>query len=109
MPTRSPKHVPNPTSPAPVHQFRRPSITKLGYDSAWSRFRRWFAGQVPPVCVQCGHAGADGDGTMHLDHITPLASGGQRLDPANVQWLCVGCHSRKTAREDGGFGRAKAT
>lgn len=28
-------------------------------------------------------------------------------DPSNWQPLCAGCHSTKTAKEDGGFGRPK--
>jgi len=46
---------------------------------------------------------------MHLDHIVPLAAGGERLDASNVQWLCIACHSVKTAREDGGFGKVKTS
>jgi 5-methylcytosine-specific restriction protein A len=41
---------------------------------------------------------------MHLDHVIPLAQGGTN-DPDNLQWLCAGCHSRKTVEQDGGFGR----
>jgi 5-methylcytosine-specific restriction endonuclease McrA len=33
---------------------------------------------------------------MHLDHIVPLADGGERLDPDNVRWLCHSCHSART-------------
>ncbi len=41
------------------------------------------------------------------DHIVPH-KGDQRLfwDPENRQTLCEHCHNRKTALEDGGFGRA---
>jgi hypothetical protein len=33
------------------------------------------------------------------DHRVELKDGGARLDPANVDLLCHGCHQRKTARE----------
>jgi len=29
------------------------------------------------------------------DHIRPLSAGGARLDPANLQSLCVSCNRRK--------------
>lgn len=40
----------------------------------------------------------------HVDHILARAKGGAALDPANLRSLCASCHSRKTARADGGFG-----
>jgi 5-methylcytosine-specific restriction protein A len=39
-----------------------------------------------------------------VDHIVPVARGGALLDWDNLQSMCHGCHSRKTASEDGGFG-----
>ena len=39
-----------------------------------------------------------------VDHIVPLARGGARLNPANLQSLCKRCHSKKTVNQDGGFG-----
>lgn len=41
----------------------------------------------------------------HVDHVVPLERGGARFDEGNLQPLCAPCHSRKTARQDGGFGR----
>lgn len=40
----------------------------------------------------------------HVDHILAVSRGGGALDPANLRSLCAPCHSRKTARADGGFG-----
>jgi 5-methylcytosine-specific restriction protein A len=41
------------------------------------------------------------------DHIVPHRGDPALLwDPANLQALCARCHNRKTALEDGGFGRA---
>lgn len=46
--------------------------------------------------VICG-----GKGQAHVDH----ADGDpNNNDPSNLRTMCVACHSRKTAREDGGFG-----
>jgi 5-methylcytosine-specific restriction protein A len=37
----------------------------------------------------------------HVDHVIPLRDGGAAWDRDNLQALCVGCHSRKTAHEIG--------
>jgi 5-methylcytosine-specific restriction protein A len=39
-----------------------------------------------------------------VDHIVPRSAGGADT-PGNLQPLCRPCHSRKTARFDGGYGR----
>ena len=42
----------------------------------------------------------------HVDHIVTIRRDpSKRLDPANLQSLCVSCHSVKTATEDKGKGR----
>ncbi len=38
-----------------------------------------------------------------VDHIVPLAAGGSNTID-NLQPLCRSCHSKKTVKEDGGFG-----
>jgi 5-methylcytosine-specific restriction endonuclease McrA len=38
-----------------------------------------------------------------LDHTTPRKAGGADI-AHNLVWLCHSCHSRKTARHNGGFG-----
>lgn len=35
----------------------------------------------------------------HVDHITPLAEGGDRYDPANMQSLCEPHHTTKTTAD----------
>ncbi|WEG14915.1 HNH endonuclease [Pullulanibacillus sp. KACC 23026] len=47
--------------------------------------------------------------SRHTDHIKPVSGPNDPLfwDPNNHQALCVSCHSTKTAKEDGGFGRRK--
>jgi 5-methylcytosine-specific restriction protein A len=44
-----------------------------------------------------------GKGQAHVDHIDGDPNNNE---PVNLRTLCVCCHSRKTAREDGGFGHA---
>lgn len=55
-----------------------------------------------PLCALCGAPSSD------LDHKKPH-KGDLRLfwDTDNWQALCAGCHSRKTAEEDGGFGNRR--
>lgn len=56
-----------------------------------------------PLCAACLAIGRITTAT-EVDHIMPLAKGGSN-DLTNLQSLCKRCHSRKTATEDGGFGR----
>jgi hypothetical protein len=80
----------------------RPSASDRGYDSEWRDFRKSYARAVPPVCVDCGHAGESDE--MDLDHIVPIQDGGAKYHPDNLAWRCGqrsgnGCHRRKTARQ----------
>lgn len=76
----------------------RPSSAARGYDATWQRARLMWL-RANPLCAMCGMSASC------VDHIVPLAAGGERLDDSNFQSLCTSCHSRKTACEDGGFGR----
>jgi 5-methylcytosine-specific restriction enzyme A len=86
----------------------RESAHSRGYTRAWRRFRLRVLADVGrveyphggPLCVTCGGEATD------VDHITPHGGNdGLMYANANVQSLCESCHSRKTATEDGGFGR----
>lgn len=80
----------------------KPKSSKFGnsrFDGAfynskeWKQFRKWIEGQRPKVCIMCGRD------AYYLDHIIPISQGGKRLNPDNVQWLCVRCHAAKTNKE----------
>lgn len=73
------------------------SAAKRGYGRAWEHTRRQVL-QEEPVCKICDRALS-----QCVDHILPKARGGTD-DRENLQGLCLPCHSRKTAEEDGGFG-----
>jgi 5-methylcytosine-specific restriction enzyme A len=45
-----------------------------------------------PLCP-CGQIATD------VDHITPIAKGGDPWTPANLQALCAPCHGQKTRAE----------
>ena len=77
----------------------RPSPASRGYDANWRRLRDAHLRQEP-ACRECGQP------ATCVDHIVPLRYGGTH-DPGNLQSLCGPCHSRKTAREDGGWGNAR--
>jgi len=59
----------------------------------WKRFRKWYGGTHPRLCVKCGRE------AKYLDHIVPISEGGARLSEDNVQWLCTRCNSDKTNRD----------
>lgn len=80
----------------------RPTAWRRGYGRGWKALRAYVL-SIEPTCRTCR---ADGRVTpaTDVDHVVPLARGGSN-DIGNLQPLCHACHSRKTAREDGGFGR----
>lgn len=77
----------------------RLSAYARGYTSTWSKASRQFL-KEHPLCAVCGKPATE------TDHIVPH-KGNKELfwDVSNWQPLCHECHSRKTATEDGGFGR----
>jgi len=101
MPQRPPRH--RPLTARPKRDDRARAHTR-GYDAAWRRFRFHYAGVCPPICVDCGYAGASRE--MELDHITPLDAGGAKFDASNLAWRCGQralsgnfCHAKKTAAD----------
>lgn len=90
-----------------VHRSRGPASSSPGsYGRAWRRLRRLVL-RLQPFCVDpFGHHAVDGrfEVATEVDHIVPRRAGGKDVIE-NLQSLCITCHSRKTARFDGGFGR----
>lgn len=82
---------------------KRESSYSRGYDSKWRKARKYFL-QDNPLCVHCEKEGRVVPAT-DVDHIIPH-KGDMNLfwDQSNWQSLCKECHSRKTVKEDGGFG-----
>jgi 5-methylcytosine-specific restriction protein A len=82
---------------------RRGTAAQRGYGGTWRKRRLGVLERDHYQCQRCGvPVGRSG----HVDHIVSLAEGGDDSDE-NLQTLCAGCHSRKTAREDGGFGHGR--
>lgn len=81
---------------------------RRAYNSVrWIRFRNWYL-QKNPLCVKCELEGLTTPAT-DVDHIVPISTpeDPKFVDPDSVQSLCHSCHSKKTATEDGGFGRKR--
>jgi 5-methylcytosine-specific restriction protein A len=82
---------------------RRREATKGVYKTKqWEMVRR-FVLRRDPICKVCDSALA-----TEVDHIVPLAEGGNPSNPAGLQGICSPCHWEKTARENAGSGRAAA-
>ena len=78
--------------------------SERGYGSKWRALRNRYIAQHP-YCVECMKKGIFTMAT-DVDHIVPHRGDPSLLfDENNLQSLCKSCHSRKTAKEDGGFGR----
>lgn len=85
----------------------RPSATKRGYGTAtgWPAIRARYL-RARPHCEcgpDCCPAGCQRP-SSHVDHIDGGGPFGDNTD-ANLRALAASCHSRKTVRHDGGFGR----
>ena len=85
-----------------VKDRQRPTAQARGYDHSWSKLRREYLKRH----AQCSAPGCDRPAT-NVDHKTTVEERPDlRLTWSNLQALCASCHSVKTVRQDGGFGRA---
>ena len=83
---------------------RRGSAAKRGYDRRWRVASKAFL-RKHPLCVMCEAEGKTVLATV-VDYKVPH-KGDMVLfwERTNWQGLCGEDHNRKTAKEDGGFGR----
>jgi hypothetical protein len=117
--------------------FRRGKTVERGYGADHRRLRILCFKRDSFRCVDCGwepelvalfreagmgfppsdrileelrHAYALGRRHLHADHEIPIEVRPDLSDSlANYRTRCNECHNAKTAREDGGFGRARAS
>lgn len=84
--------------------IERKTANERGYTYKWQQASKAFLARHP-LCVMCEARGIIKVAEV-VDHIKPH-KGSQALfwDRKNWQPLCKQCHDRKTATEDGGFGR----
>lgn len=83
---------------------KRGTAARRGYGHAWRNARAAYL-RKHPLCVECQRNGLAVPATV-VDHIKPHR-GDMKIfwDRDNWQPLCKHCHDRKTASEDGGFGK----
>jgi 5-methylcytosine-specific restriction protein A len=106
MPKAPPTH--RPTRVGALHdgnaiRERRRNVEKsFIYNSEWRRLRSAFLA-VNRICETpgCGRPATDADHIVSVRKRPDL-----RLDWSNLSARCHECHSRLTARFDGGFGHA---
>lgn len=76
-------------------------MSRWPYTTKQWRFTRAAKLSASPWCEHCGKP------ANQVDHIVAVAAGCDPFDPKNLQSLCQGCHSEKTASENGGFGNRR--
>lgn len=82
---------PSRTSRCPACTPRKAPTAARGYDAAWRRVREGVLERDGWTCRYCGGA------ANTVDHVTPLAHGGARLDPGNLVAACLSCNSSRGA------------
>ena len=71
------------------------------YDRVWRRLRLAVL-SADPLCAYCAREGRTTLARV-VDHIVPVREAPERrLDPSNLQPLCVRCHVSVKAREEKG-------
>lgn len=81
----------------------RGTAAERGYDAEWQALAAEHLALHPWCSDGCGLRATD------VDHIVSIrVAPHRRLDPTNLRSYAHGCHSRKTVKEDGGFGRRPA-
>jgi 5-methylcytosine-specific restriction endonuclease McrA len=73
--------------------FRRDKgLTKFYSSGEWRKLREMQL-KRDPLCVKCGRP------ATVADHIKEIKDGGEKLSLDNLQSMCNGCHTVKTAEE----------
>jgi 5-methylcytosine-specific restriction protein A len=80
-----------------IDRNHRGSAAERGYDHTWNRLRNMYL-RNNPLCVMCDKP----EPARVVDHIVPLAQGGERLAESNLQSLCLTHHATKTLKETRG-------
>ena len=75
----------------------RASPSVRGYDRAWQRLRLWYL-RRHPLCEECRRADKVVPAEQ-VHHVVAFKGKDDplRLDPTNLEALCVSCHNRKTS------------
>ncbi len=76
---------------------------KFYWSTAWRSTRAKYL-RANPLCVEHQRENKI-VAAEEVDHIVPIANGGDPLDWGNLQGLCKSCHSAKTRKENPTAGR----
>jgi 5-methylcytosine-specific restriction enzyme A len=76
---------------------RREATSGVYKRKRWEMVRRSVL-RRDPICQVCDRAIS-----AEVDHIVPLAEGGDPYDPVGLQGICSPCHWRKTGAENAGL------
>ena len=91
-------HIPRKQQKRPwirIKPFENMSEDNGFYSSpAWKKLRKMYR-EKHPLCRHCAEAGIITP-SKHVDHIVPIAKGGEALSWENLQALCLRCHAKKT-------------
>ena len=84
-----------------AREQQRGSSTARGYGADWQRVREQVLQRDGYTCSLCREAGRVAL-AREVDHIVPLADGGERLRlaPSNLRAVCPPCHQARH-RQDG--------
>lgn len=85
-----------------MYDSRRGSNTERGYGATHRKIRE-VVKREEPLCRECLKTGKITP-SNEMDHIDGNAWNTSR---DNLEMLCSSCHSRKTIREQGGYGNKK--
>ncbi len=102
MPTAPPAHRARAVE-IPVAKPKRLKTSAQGYGWRWQQARLVHL-RHEPLCRECAKVNRVEAGT-DVDHIVSHRMDmGLFWDRSNWQTLCRSCHSKKTAKENGGWG-----
>lgn len=90
-----------------ANDLQRGSANDRGYNYAWKKAREGFLAKHPLcMCPDCKAGEKRALVATVVDHIRPHRGDKDLFwDRANWQAMSKACHDKKTATEDGGFGR----
>ena len=73
------------------------------HSAAWKKCRDYIKARDTGLCQHCLADKKITVGTI-VDHIIPLkVDWSKRFDESNLQLLCLACHNKKTAEDEGKF------
>lgn len=102
-----PREVSERERKAKVDQRRKDDPARKLYQTREWRALRAAVLAERPFCVECEREGRLVQAAV-VDHIRPHKGDAALFwCRANLAPMCAACHNRKTAKEDGGFGRGR--